>query len=85
MGNEENFNVGLKSIISQLLIPFRNIPSCKLKGVPHRENQKIPRKFENLFKVDLISLANTQTPGLARYHLEQALMNQLPLKLVEWS
>ena len=32
----------------------------------------------------LIPVANTQTPGLVQYHLENALVCQLPFYLISW-
>ena len=43
----------------------------------HRENQKIPWKFQHLFKAKLIPLANIMAPGLAQYQFDKALVNQL--------
>ena len=38
-----------------------------------------------LLQSNLIPLANILTPGLSQYHLEQALVCQLPSQLLDWS
>ena len=41
-----------------------------VKGVYHRENQKIHLKFEHMIKAYLILKANTATYSLAQYNIE---------------
>ena len=41
------------------------------------KKSKIFRKLQHMLKADLIPLADTLTPGLTQYHLEQALVNSV--------